>query len=484
MTALTQAYASYLHANGTITSDQLKELRAAPKHTTGAHDLRSISYASDQRALAEKFKAARAARLAAAQAQRSLADIVTGEGVSTSPPTVTQIFSQSPAPELVSSGKLAPGEIATLALDHPIKSRDEARYSLVVEEHDDFLATTLVPSASGNLAAEDVVEMDRNEGDSIDEGGLCWTKIFRASALINVGHLADGPLSVGELLTFARAHEELWSKRTDFCLRKVRPAQYHISYDGTCSVATIVDGLTRLPSSAMVGANRGKTGWQRYLEREREEQLEADGRTGHYRDLQQKLLAARTQPWYGRQQIQDLLSALEGKNYSYVQQRQEALVLLGQLAPYGVPLYGWRDRFPGHDEYFVASAFGAWQKNFTQLRTALMYREQENKLQEGPRAPGGRERASDTDMTDSQKSMLLYLNTLRDMHDAISSGDGVYDRGSFESHFDLHWIPDDDDGGHGPDRPDDGDPGKGKRVPRKRTRRGGSVMSVEEAGPS
>jgi hypothetical protein len=347
--------------------------------------------------------------------------------------------------------------------------------------------------------------------EKLDIKNRCWFKMFDESRHQELQEIERSEASVGLLGRIIAECEEWLSERVDLRLIEADGGKFHVASGGNQSPRDLWDAMRFLPPSTLVGA-RGKlmTGYELYLKQIEEDLDDDDGLVGHYRDLPRTLQIVATQPWYGIQQISDLITKLEGINYTYIQRRQEGLEMIADLAPFGRALYGFEDRFPGNREWFVCTVLGSWPRLMTNLRKALSFREHEKQMQSQPRSSGagnGNSGAASEvphDVTGAQNSMLLFLHTLEEMRAAIAGADGVFDQYGFEHHYDLHWViaggdhPSEGEGDAGDaDNPDEAESSskarlrkpvrfvgsKGKSTPRrKRTRATASDASMDEEG--
>jgi len=132
--------------------------------------------------------------------------------------------------------------------------------------------------------------------------------------------------------------------------------------------------------------------------------------------------------WYDLNKLGPDLKAIRKINYSIVEQRQQSLQRLGNLAdecPFNLNV-----RFPVNGIY-VCEASGDWSRKFQQLKSSLSYKA----LNKDEKNKGAVEHA-DRDYNDAQ---VAFWNSTTAMLDQIARMDGVWTRVTFETYHGLTW---------------------------------------------
>jgi len=137
-------------------------------------------------------------------------------------------------------------------------------------------------------------------------------------------------------------------------------------------------------------------------------------------------------PWYNAAEFMTLLNNFRDKNPNLVNVRAEMLEALSKIRV-AIP-FGAAARFPENVDY-ICEATGSWPHLFQTLRSALSYKVANNV---------GKNRVEKTeDAVEHQNTndaIIAFWASTTAIIDRISKLEEVWDRTTFETHFQLIWA--------------------------------------------
>lgn len=135
--------------------------------------------------------------------------------------------------------------------------------------------------------------------------------------------------------------------------------------------------------------------------------------------------------WYSVTELVEMLTALRRGNFTTQQGRDQSLVRVNNMrttAPFSENV-----RFP-ENRFFVRETDADWGLKFTQLRSALQYRDRREEKT-------GHEGSSATERFSSgQDAVRSAFAVIDRMLTEIRNREGVTDRAGFEAHYNVNWV--------------------------------------------